>query len=139
MSAVRVLEKLVRHAALGLRFWDVAAGSSAVHGLLVEVVSRSNPNARTVAQPNPSGVYVAHGIPGLRDFEFSAADFATLWSAVTRAYRVEVSDPLGRFLPMGFDADLPMRGLFTWRAPWLSPPQPVTFPGELGSPFPDPG
>lgn len=134
MSAVRILERVARHAALGLRFWDVATGSDAIDGLFVEIISRANPRARTVAQPNRSGVYVAHGVPGLRDFEFSEADSTDLWSAATRAYRVEARDPSGRFLPFAFNADLPVRGLFTWHAPWLSPPQPFTLPGERGSP-----
>jgi hypothetical protein len=33
MSRVRVLERLHRNAALGLRFWDVAGATSAVDGL----------------------------------------------------------------------------------------------------------
>ncbi len=134
MSAVRVLERVARHAALGLRFWDIATGSDAIDGLFVEIVSRANPRARTVAHPNRSGVYVANGVPGLRDFEFDDADSADVWSAATRAYRVEVRDPMERFLPISFDADLPMRGLFTWRAAWLSPPQPIAFPRAPGSP-----
>ena len=134
MSAVRVIEKVARHVALGLRFWDVAQGSLAIDGLFVEIFLRANPGARTVVRSNLSGVYVAHGVPGLRDFEFSQADPEILWGTVMRAYRVEVRDPLGRFLPIAFDADLPVRGLYSWRAPWLSPPQPFTFPGEGGSP-----
>ena len=140
MIAVRPLEPLSRNAPLGLRFWDVAAATSIVYGLRVEVFPRANPAARTAAAINRSGVYVVHRLPlaapppGPRPFEFSDAAPDALWPAATRAYRVEVSDPAGRFLPIAFDADLPARGLFTWRAPWLSPPQPVALPGEPGSP-----
>ncbi len=134
MSAVRILERVARHAALGLRFWDIATGSDVIDGLLVEVVSRANPRSRTVAHCNRSGVYVAHGVPGLRDFEFDNGDAADVWSAATRTCRVEVRDPQERFLPVSLDADLPTRGLFTWRAAWLSPPQPIAFPGASGSP-----
>lgn len=134
MSDVRVLERVARNATLGLRFWDTAEGTSAIDGLLVEVFPRTNPNARTVAKVSPGGVYVAHALRGLRDFEFDDAEPAILWATTASAYRVEVSDPLGRYLPIAFDADVPARGLFTWMAPWLSPPQPVVLPGVPGSP-----
>jgi len=131
---MRVIDRLARHAALGVQFWDSGEATSAIAGLHVEVLSRANPHARTIAHVNRSGVYVAHAVPGLRDFEFSDAEPDVLWSTATRLYRVEVRDPFGRFLPLAFDADLPARGLFTWRAPLLSPPQLLALPGEPGSP-----
>jgi hypothetical protein len=140
MTRVRVLEPVTRNAPLGVRFWDPVMATSAVYGLRVEVFPRARPRARTLAPMNRSGVYVAHTLPlsfpppGTRDFEVSDAEPDVLFSLPPRAYRVEVSDPEDRFLPFAFDADLPFRGLFTWRAPWLSPPQPVTLPGEPGSP-----
>lgn len=134
-ASVRVLERLARNAALGLRFLDIANGSTVIEGLKVELFLRANPHARTAALPNPSGVYVAHKVPGLRDFEFQdVVNAADLWPAAVKPYRVEVSDPYGRYLPIAFDADLPARGIFTWLAPWLSPPQPVAHPVTPGSP-----
>lgn len=132
MSSPRVIEQLTRNAALGVRFWDAADATSVIDGLQVWVIARANPRVRIQAQVNRSGVYVAHRVPGLRDFEFDGS--LDPWTAAVRPYRVEVLDPLGRFLPMAFDADLPVRGLFTWRAPWLSPPQPIVLPGDVGSP-----
>jgi hypothetical protein len=134
MTEVRVLDRVARHAALGLRFWDAAEATSAIDGLLVEVFPRTNPLARSRAYVNRSGVYVAHALPGLREFEFSDAEPDVLWLTATHRYRVEVRDPFDRFLPFAFDADAPARGLFTWGAPWFSPPQPIVFPGEPGSP-----
>ena len=140
MTSVRVLERVSRNASLGLRFWDVASSTSTVYGLNVEIFPRDNARARRLVPVNRSGVYVSHQLPmtppppGPRDFEFSDAEPDLLWTAVTRAYRVDVSDPSGRYLPIAFDADLPARGLYTWRAPWLSPPQPVALPTEPGSP-----
>lgn len=128
------LERLQRHALLGMRFWDTAAGTSSVEGLDVEVFPRARPRARTRASVNRSGVYVAHSVVGLRELEFADLEPAELWAVATRPYRVEVRDPLGRFLPIAFDADLPARGLFTWLAPWLSPPRAISFPGQAGSP-----
>ena len=147
MSAVMpTIEILQRNAALGLRFWDMAASTSAVDGLRVEVYPRRNPNARKRALPGPSGVYVAHGVSGLRDFEFDESDESdpvdAPWHRALAAspmigsgYRIEVSDPQGRFLPVAFDAELPARGLFNWLAPWISPPQPIALPGgSIASP-----
>ena len=137
MIALRPVERVARNAALGVRFWDIATGDLAVDGLRVEVFHRANPYVRAVARPGPSGVYVAHAVPGLREFEFADAEPAgALWPAATRAYRIEVSDPQSRYLPLAFDADLPARGLFTWLAPWLSPPRAVPFPFTPGSPPP---
>jgi hypothetical protein len=129
-----LLERLQRHALLGLRFWDLAAASSSIDGLEVDVFPRARPRARTRARVNPSGVYFAQGVAGLRELEFADLEPAELWSVAARPYRVEVRDPYGRYLPIAFDADLPARGLFTWRAPWYSPPRAVSLPGEAGSP-----
>ncbi len=134
MSAVQVWERVTRNAALGLRFWDAAEQTSAIDDLFVEVFPRSNPRARARAHPNRSGVYVAHAIRGLHDYEFGFTDPLVASPPLTGPYRVEVRDPAGRFLPIAFDADLPARGLFTWVAPWLSPPRAVTLPTEAGSP-----
>jgi hypothetical protein len=134
MSAHRVIESLARTAALGVRFSDIASATSLIDGLRVEVFPHASPHRRVVAHPNRSGVYVAHAVPGLRDFEYGDAEQDALWASALRRYRVEVRDPHGRFLPIAFDADLPARGLFTWRAPWLSPPEPVSDPLHTESP-----
>jgi hypothetical protein len=135
--ALRPLEVLARHAAIGVRFWDAARSTSSIDGLQVEVFQRANPRLRRPMRPNLSGVYVGHAVPGLRDFEFSDTDPPQLWAtaeAALRACRIEVRDPLGRFLPLAFDVDLPVPGLLTWTAPWFSPPQPIVMPGTPGSP-----
>lgn len=135
-TGMRTREVLRRHAAIGVRFWDIAGGTSVVDDLQVELFPRLNPRARIPMRANRSGVYVGHQVPGLRDFELSDTDPPALWSSTPlRPYRIEVRDRLGRFLPMGFDADLPVQGLLSWLAPWLSPPQPIAMPPGLpGSP-----
>lgn len=143
MSAVlRPGEVVQRNAALGLRFWDVAAATSLIDGLRVEVYPIARPQARKLASANPSGVYVAHRVDGLARFEFDPAqaagqpwiDAASSSPPPNGRYRVEVSDPQGRYLPIAFDADLPARGLLSWLAPWMSPPQPIVWPGDAASP-----
>lgn len=131
---IAVLEHVQRHAPLGLKFWDTAAGRASIDGLEVDVFPRARPQARVRAAVNRSGVYVAADVAGLREFEFRDVEPDALWSAATRPYRVEVRDPHGRFLPIAFDLELPMRGLGTWHAPWFSPPRAVALPGAAGSP-----
>lgn len=143
MSAA-LRDVLQRNVALGLRFWDVAAATSLVDGLVVEVFPRANRHARRHALTNPSGIYVAHALAGLRAFEFDETPEGdpvdAPWQCahegsppLAAAYRIEVRDPRGRFLPIAFDADLPARGLLSWLTPWLSPPQPITLPGASPS------
>ena len=127
-------ERVARNAGLGLRFWDTATGSMAIDGLKVEIFHHANREERASAKPNPSGIYVAHSLPRLRDFEFLDAETDDLWRTLMRPYRIEVTDPSERFLPIAFDAHLPARGPFTWLAPWLSPPHPVVLPVASGSP-----
>jgi hypothetical protein len=135
-TAVHVLETVQRHSALGLRFWDVAAATSRIDGLEVDVYPVLRPQQRRRARPNLSFIYGVAELGGLALFEHSDIDPPAAWSVPLRRYRVEVRDPRDRFLPIAFDADLPARGLFHWRAPWLSPPQSISLPTETGSPPP---
>ncbi|UXH79157.1 hypothetical protein [Roseateles amylovorans] len=135
--SLRSMERLSRHAAIGVRFWDVARSTSQVDGLQVEVYARSNPRRRKPMAPNLSHVYVGHSVPGLHDFEYSDTDSPALWSSAEAALqdcRVEVRDPRGRFLPLAFDVALPVQGLVSFQAPWWSPPHPIAWPGTPGSP-----
>lgn len=142
IPVLRPLEELQRNAAIGVRFWDAATASAVIDGLVVDVFPRSAPRARKRAQPNRSGIYVAHEVSGLKDFEFDATEPAEApWDRAAaspmRSYRIEVRDPFGRFHPMAFDADLPVRGLLGRLAPLVSPPlisPPLVPPADAGSP-----
>lgn len=136
---LRPLEVLQRNAVVGVCFWDMAAATSVIDGLVVEVFPRANPLARKRALPNSNGIYVAHGVSGLHDFEFDAAEPAEQpWinagRSPMRGYRIDVRDPFGRFLPLAFDADLPVRGLLSALSPGLSLLLPTVLPGGTGSP-----
>jgi hypothetical protein len=135
----KTIEVVQRNCAIGIRFWDVVTATSAIAGLDVQIFPHANPAARRAAYPNPSGIYVAHGISGLVKFECDSSDPADqIWlnaaSSPKRAYRVEVRDPLDRFLPIGFDTDLPERGLCTWATGSFSPPQTIPLVNDSGSP-----
>lgn len=130
--ALRDLEVVRRHAPFGVRFRDLA-GLDPIDGLDVVVFPLRRPHLRSRAIANASGVYCAHGLAGLAAFEFGDANAGAPSPPPQGAYRVEVRDPRGRFLPLAFDADLPVRGLFVWSA-GLSPPSGVTLPAGSGSP-----
>jgi hypothetical protein len=125
---VRILERVERQAPFGLRLWDAAAATQRIDGLRVELSPRQRPEQRVRAFVNPSGIWCALGLPGLQTFEHASAADPADWSAALRGYRVEVRDPAGRFLPLAFDADLPVRGLF----------DPLSAGSPLPGPFPVP-
>lgn len=102
-----VSERLTYVTPLGVAFVDSATGRRVSEGLAVRVDG-------IPARANRVGVFIVPHIPGLAAAERGAGDDA-YWASLpaeTRV-RVEVDDPLGRFLPFGFDADVPARGLFT--------------------------
>jgi len=128
MSGFAVLERLSRPAPLGLVFQDMATGAWVGDHLDVTVHDHRTPHARRTLAPNRSGVWSGR-LPGISDADLRTED----WSGLVRPFRVEVRDPLGRFLPLAFDADLPARGLYDW-AGWsalpASPPAPLLDDGS---------
>jgi hypothetical protein len=106
-----VLERVTRFAPFGVWFWDAATQTPVRTGL--DVVHRPGPAALAIrAVQNRSGVYVLSGLPGLGAVERGRGDDGSPPAA--GRYRIEATDPDGRFLPTAFDADLPAptRGLF---------------------------
>lgn len=107
MSALRPgADVLTLPAPLGMRFWDGGAGRVIDAGLTVAVYPAGAPARSVAATPNRRGIY---GLPGL-----SALAGWAGWPAPPPAsadYTVEVSDPLGRFLPCRLSARLPHAGL----------------------------
>lgn len=144
--AVRIFERASRIAPLGLCVWDPVAATHRVPGLAVDVFDPTQPERRVRAFENPSGVYCAIDVPGLRHFEFGVrrreddglppwvGDSDEAFSAARRRYRVEINDPRGRFLPLALDADLPARGLLARPLREASPPTPWRLPTESNTP-----
>jgi hypothetical protein len=97
---------------LGLRLWDVAAGSAAGEGVVVGYFPPSGRAATAVR--TPSGVHALRGLPGLGAAERGAGDAAFWYSPPAGgSYRVDIRDPRGRYLPMCLDVMLPALGLYT--------------------------
>lgn len=104
-------EVVTRVTPLGVRLWDVATGAPAEPGLVVAF--RPAGGTPVVAVRTPSGVHALHGLPGLGAAERGTGDAAYWYQPpVSGSYRVEVSDPQGRYLPLGLDVLLPARGLY---------------------------
>lgn len=119
MTAVRILERVVRPAPIGLRFRDVATGLPVGEGLRVTVTSQRNPARHATLDVNGKGIWYAHRFPGFSDEALaSAAD----WTTLSQPCLVEVEDPAGRFLPLSVLLDLPVRGIADWPG-WAALPQ----------------
>jgi hypothetical protein len=108
MATLLELERITRVAPLGMRFWDHPTASSVSEGLRVTIVETGRP-----AYANRSGVFVATGLPGLRDAEQGRGD-AAYWASppVHRAVTVELIDKFARFHDVRLAADAPFRGIF---------------------------
>jgi hypothetical protein len=139
-----IFERLTRVTPLGVRFWDVTqrtvASAAAIEGLSIvayelpqEVAGVAALDSEEVAKsvandkprrlrmfPNPGGVFILQGAPGMSNVEFGAGD-DSFWKQLSqdspltlRPFVIEVTDPRGRYLPFLFKASVPTRGLFVW-------------------------
>jgi hypothetical protein len=120
------LERWTSVAPLGVRFWDRPTAQPVWDGLrLVNLESGRR------AAPNRAGVFVATGLPGLRDAERGAGDEA-YWSSPPgrRPLGFELVDTLGRFHDIRFDAEVPFRGVFEEDCGFVSSP-PAAAPPSL--------
>jgi len=102
---VRVLERVVRPAPLGLMLWDAALGEPIRSELSITVRPAGRPSPEVALFPNKGGVWIADRLPGRASFDLPDPPLT---------YRVTVVDPAGAFLPVAFDADLPAGGLYDW-------------------------
>lgn len=115
-SDVRVLDRVVRVAALGVRFRDEATGALVVDDLLVSVRAAARRGVAANAMPNRSGVFVLHDLAGGRDALAAIAEGRDRsWSGPPpRPSIVEVRHRLGHYHACSFSVDLPHPGLYRW-------------------------
>jgi hypothetical protein len=106
-----VLERVTRVAPFGLRLLDAATGEAMSTSLEVTVRPADAEAGRAIrAFANRAGVFVALDLPGLRQAELGSGDDEYWASVEQRPFAVTVRDPLGRFLPIAFEVELPARG-----------------------------
>ena len=109
---------------LGLRFFDVATGAFLREDLQATALPVGAPpwQDKITAVSTPGGILAFHGLPGLRDFENSDSEDPWQTLQTTRAFQIEVTDALGRFLPCTFAINAPARELAavadTGSPPW---------------------
>ena len=101
-----VVEQVRRLAPLGLELIDAASGRRVGDGLVVRVAPRNQPHRVVIAQTNPSGIFVAHDLPGLGDWSHGGEE-----PVPHPEFDVRIDDRLGRFLPCCLRLALPAEGL----------------------------
>jgi len=102
MTVPVIMDRVIRTAAFGVRFRDVATDTFVSEGLEVSLCPDSEPSSRVLATAGPSGVFSVH-------LERKGS------------FTVEVVDLLSRFVPFKFKVQLPTQGLFSWVSPSGSP------------------
>lgn len=104
MSAI--MEQITRIAALGLELIDAASDRRVGDGLIVRVAPSGRPQRVVIADANPSGIFVAHDLPGLGGWSHGGDE-----PLPHPEFDVRIDDRLGRFLPCRLRLALPASGL----------------------------
>src|ERR1700755_2049331 len=116
MRAFYPLETVARTTPLGLRCVDIATQSQVTTGLSVTAVPSDRRAREAQASLTRSGIYSLQGLPGMRDFEFSAEDSAPASPPVSpsgREFVVRVEDARGRYMPFSMILTLPRSKVVT--------------------------
>jgi hypothetical protein len=106
-------DRFTRHVPLGFAFRDASDLGLVGDGLDIRIVDAGRPFRQAVLGPTPSGTWMTPRLPGL---SFELAQKPADWPAKARSFKVSVDDPFQRFLPLRFEAALPVRGRFIWPA-----------------------
>ncbi|GAA0331915.1 hypothetical protein GCM10009087_47630 [Sphingomonas oligophenolica] len=104
-------DRFVRHVPLGFAFRDASDLSLIGDGLDIRITDAMRPWRNAQLRPTPSGTWMTPRLPGL---DAVLAEKPADWSTHQRSFVVAVEDDLHRFLPVRFQADLPVRGRFAW-------------------------
>lgn len=136
---MRFREHVLTHTALGVRFWDAAAGRAVEGGLLVRgqllnAAGTARVGRQRVARQTRSGVYAFFGLHPdegkLPPPELRPDTRPELPALPARRAVVDVEDTERRFLPVSFEVALPLRGAFRGRGAWLARPLMLPAPAE---------
>lgn len=136
----RALEFRLVVTPFGIRFWDPALDAPVTDGLAVIAYPEGVRRLARTAFRTASGVYAFRDLPGLHDYEHPAGDTDTPESLpAQRRFVVEVNDAEGRFLPVCFHIDAPVRGVFPSQTATLlgsAPPGFFLFSASTRAPSP---
>ena len=101
-----VIEQVTRIAPLGLELIDAASGRRVGDGLVVRIAPIGQPQRDVIVQTNPSGIFVAHDLPGLGDWSHGGEE-----PLPHPEFDIRIDDRLDRFLPCHLRLALPADGL----------------------------
>lgn len=116
-------------APFGVQFCDAVTHTPIRMGLEVLIRLQEQPQQQMRAHANSSGIMLAHRLPGMAARIAGMGD-AEFWRnpPPTRDYEIQVSDRMGRYLPLRFQASLPLRGLCVPESLRRSPPMSSEIP-----------
>ena len=114
------VDRVVRTAPLGVQFRDVLDRRVVSDGLRVDLLDAQNPDRPLRLNASPSGVFVAHALPGMN--RFGEEDVTSPVIAVEKRFSLLVRDPLGRYVEASVALALPSDGLFEPACMQGSPP-----------------
>jgi len=132
MSAVRILETIVRLTPLGMRCIDISTRAPVTTGLLATATPVGEQGKTVMAFTTHSGVLAWQGLPGLHEFEFGETEDALFSPPVvsppaTKEFAIRVEDIQSRYLPWGVALRLPRAEVF--RALLFPAPSRPAIPG----------
>lgn len=117
------LERHRTRTLLGVRFWDRLTNRVVAEGLRVTAQRLSSDRSQRLGKPvvgrvTPSGAIAFFGLTAA---EAPAITDPELWDSQPpdQLVAVDMVDPQGRFLPLSFVAQLPLRGVFRGQGDWL--------------------
>jgi hypothetical protein len=113
-------DRIVRTAPLGVQFRDVLDRRVVSDGLRVDVWDAQRPDRPLGLHASPSGVFVAHALPGISGF--GGQDVTSPMPTGEDRFRLSVRDPLGRYVEASIALALPGNGLFEPACLHESPP-----------------
>lgn len=102
-------DRIVRTAPLGVQFRDALDRRVVADGLRVDLFDAQRPTRPLRLHASPSGVFVAHALPGMNGFD---ATEAASPGGVPNRYSLRVRDTMGRFVDAHIVLDPPSDGLF---------------------------
>lgn len=102
-------DRVVRIAPLGVQFRDVLDRRVVADGLRVDLLDAERPAKAVRLRASPSGVFVAHALPGMNGFD---ATEVTSPAGTSNRFSLSVRDALGRFVDARIALDFPNEGLF---------------------------
>jgi len=103
-------DRVLRRAQLGVQFRDALDRRVVADGLRVDLLDAHRPAKNVRLHPNPSGVFVAHGLPGLNGF--AEPETSSPPGIDPGRFSLVVRDTWSRFVDARVGLDLPSDGLF---------------------------